>query len=50
MPGCFFFVGSGSEAKGITAGHHHPAFDLDEDALAIGVELLVRAARRYFAG
>lgn len=50
VPGCFFFVGSGSEAKGITAGHHHPAFDLDEDALAIGVELLVRAARRYFAG
>jgi amidohydrolase len=50
VPGCFFFVGAGSEEKGITAGHHHPSFDLDEDALAIGVELMVRAARRYLAG
>lgn len=50
VPGCFFFVGAGNEAKGITAGHHHPAFDLDEDALPLGVELLVRAARRYLKG
>ena len=47
VPGCFFFVGAGSEAKGIGAQHHHPAFDLDEDALPIGAELLVRVARRY---
>ncbi len=47
VPGCFFFVGAASEAKGITAGQHHPAFDLDEDALEIGVEMLVRVARRY---
>ncbi len=50
VPGCFFFVGAGNEAKGITAGHHHPAFDLDEEALPIGVELLVRSARRYLRG
>ncbi len=50
VPGCFFFVGAGNAAKGIVAAHHHPAFDLDEDALPIGVELLVRAARRYLAG
>jgi amidohydrolase len=50
VPGCFFFVGAGNAAKGITAGHHHPAFDLDEDALAIGAELLVRVTRRYLAG
>ncbi len=50
VPGCFFFVGAGNEEKGITAGHHHPAFDLDEDALSIGVEMLVGAARRYLAG
>jgi amidohydrolase len=50
VPGCFFFVGSGSEAKGTTAPHHHPAFDLDEDALAIGAELLLRSARRYLRG
>ncbi len=48
VPGCYVFVGCGSEAKGITAPHHHPEFDIDEDALPIGAELLVRAARRYF--
>jgi len=50
VPGCFFFVGAGNAAKGITASHHHPAFDLDEDALPIGAELLLRCARRYLAG
>ena len=49
VPGCFFFVGAGNEPRGITASHHHPAFDLDEDALPIGVEMLVRVARRYLS-
>jgi len=48
VPGCYFFVGCGSEGKGITAPHHHPAFDIDEDALPLGAEMLVRAARLYF--
>ncbi len=48
VPGCYVFVGSGNEAKGITAPHHHPEFDIDEDALPIGAELLIRTARRYF--
>ena len=47
VPGCFFFVGAGSEAKGITAPHHNPKFDLDEDALAIGAEMMIRCARRF---
>lgn len=42
VPGAFAFVGAKNEAKGIVAPHHHPEFDIDEDALAIGVELLVR--------
>jgi amidohydrolase len=50
VPGCFFFVGSGNEAKGTTEAHHHPAFDLDEDALAIGAEIMLRAARRFLSG
>jgi len=49
VPGCFFFVGAGNEARGITASHHHPAFDLDEDALAFGARMLVRVARRYLS-
>ncbi|MBN2170649.1 MAG: amidohydrolase [Candidatus Krumholzibacteriota bacterium] len=50
VPGCFFFVGSGDAAKGTMAPHHSAAFDLDEDALPIGCELLVRLARDYLAG
>jgi amidohydrolase len=47
IPGCFFFVGAGSEAKGIGAAHHNPKFDLDEDALPIGVEMMIRVARHF---
>lgn len=46
IPGCFIFVGSGSEEKGTTAPHHHPAFDLDEDALEIGVKLMVGVVKK----
>lgn len=33
VPGCFMFVGAGNEAKQIVAPHHHPRFDIDEDAM-----------------
>ncbi len=46
VPGCFFMVGIRNEAKGTGQPHHNPRFDLDEDALGIGVELLVRVAER----
>jgi amidohydrolase len=46
VPGCFFFVGSKSEGSG-GFPHHHPRFDLDERVLAIGLEILTRAARTY---
>ena len=46
VPGCFFFVGSRNEARGIVYGHHHPRFDIDEDALPIGVAILAEAAVR----
>ncbi|MCP4550131.1 MAG: amidohydrolase [bacterium] len=47
VPGCYFFIGAGNEEKGITAPHHNPGFDLDEDALPLGVEMLVRTAKRF---
>jgi len=43
-PGAFVFVGAGDESKGITAPHHSPAFDIAEEALPRGVELLARLA------
>jgi amidohydrolase len=44
VPGCFFFLGSANEAKGFTAPHHSPRFDIDEDILPDGVAILASAA------
>jgi amidohydrolase len=44
VPGAFAFIGAGNVARGITAPHHAPQFDIDESALPIGTELLVRLA------
>ena len=49
VPGAFFNIGVGNEARGITAGVHHPRFDLDEAALAVGVEVMTAVALRWFA-
>ncbi len=40
VPGCFFLVGARNEEKGIVYGHHHPRFDIDEEALPIGTALM----------
>lgn len=42
-PGCYFMVGSRNEEKGTHYQHHHPRFNIDEEALPIGVEILTRA-------
>jgi amidohydrolase len=42
-PGCYFLVGSRNEAKGAHYQHHHPRFNIDEEALPLGVEILIRA-------
>ena len=44
VPGCFFFIGSANPEKGLDAGHHHPKFDFDENALPRGAALLAAAA------
>jgi amidohydrolase len=46
VPGCYFFVGAGSEEAGATWPHHHPRFRIDERALAIGVRAHVETALR----
>ena len=46
VPGCFAFVGSAAPGKQASP-HHSPTFDIDEDALPIGAELLARTAVRY---
>jgi amidohydrolase len=49
-PGCFFRLGGRNEAKGMVFAGHHPGFDFDEDAMAVGAVVMVRAALDYLGG
>jgi amidohydrolase len=40
IPGCYFFIGSADHEQGLDAGHHHPKFDFNEDALVSGSALM----------
>jgi len=40
IPGCYFFIGSADHERGLDAGHHHPKFDFNEDALITGAALM----------
>ena len=44
IPGAYVFVGAGNPEVGASFPHHHPQFEIDEAALSIGAELLVRYA------
>lgn len=44
MPACFYRLGTGNVAKGITSGIHTPTFDIDEDALETGMGLMAYLA------
>jgi amidohydrolase len=46
VPGCFMFIGIGNKEKGVSYPHHHPKFDMDEQALSYGVEVMAEAALR----
>jgi len=48
-PGCYFFIGSRNEEKGLIWGHHHPKFDFDEEALGIGTATMTQTAIDFFA-
>ena len=43
IPTCFFRIGVRNEEKGITYGVHHPRFDIDPNALKVGMEMMVLA-------
>ncbi len=44
VPGSFYFLGVGNEKKGITSSQHSPTFDMDEEALPDGVQILLGSA------
>jgi hippurate hydrolase len=40
IPGCFFRLGTGNKIKGITSGVHTSTFDIDEDAIEVGMGVM----------
>lgn len=40
IPVCFFRLGVRNESKGITYGVHHPKFNIDDEALKIGMQIM----------
>lgn len=40
IPGCFFRIGAGNVAKGITSGVHTPTFNIDENAIETGMGIM----------
>ncbi len=46
VPGVFAFLGVRNEEKGIVHPHHSPRFDVDEEALPLGVQFEVSMALR----
>ena len=50
VPSAFLFVGTGNQAKETCFPHHHPKFNLDEDSLNIGMEVMLRTVYKYFGG
>jgi amidohydrolase len=43
VPGFYYFLGVGNKSRGITAGWHTAEFDVDEEALVVGVRVRVMA-------
>ena len=44
VSGCYFFLGSANDEKGLNFDHHHPKFDFDEAVLPRAAALMAAAA------
>jgi amidohydrolase len=47
VPGFYFFIGSANAERGLAAPHHNPRFDLDEDALPLGLAAMMHSLAHY---
>ena len=47
VPSVLYFVGAGSKEKESHYPHHSPRFNIDEDAMLIGLEIHVRSALEF---
>lgn len=50
MPACFYRLGTGNAAKGITSNIHTNTFDVDEDCLALSTGLMAWLALKELEG
>ena len=48
-PGCFFYLGAGEEDMEKNYPHHHPKFKINEEALPIGVTVLLKAVQQLLS-
>lgn len=49
IPGVYYFIGTRSEAAGSVYGHHSSRFRIDENSMALAVDLQISLIREYFA-
>jgi amidohydrolase len=49
LPGCFYRLGTGNQAKGIIHPVHTPHFDIDEEALELSTGLMAWLAYQWLA-
>jgi len=47
VPACFFRLGTGNIARGITSGVHTPTFDVDESAIEVGMGTMAYLATQF---
>jgi len=47
IPGVYMMVGSANHERGLDYPHHHPRFDIDEEALIIGASMLASAVSEF---
>ena len=40
IPACFYRLGTMNKAKGITSGVHTPTFNIDENAIEVGMGMM----------
>jgi amidohydrolase len=50
MPACFYRLGTGNPAKGITSPIHTATFDVDEESLRVGMGVMAYSALSELAG
>ena len=46
IPGCFYRLGTGNVKRGIVSGVHTPTFDIDEEAIKMGISMMAYLGAR----